>query len=243
MSERSLIPIETKRKIEKALEFFNSLKQVKFSNDQEYGNGVGLCKSVKEHINVIEADRKLLVKPFNDQVTEINGECNGVIKKLQNAESVIKKGMAEYFATNERKRIEEQRKFEAEAEERRRQEVEKARKEAEKADRYHEQGREEMAEMAKARAETAAFIASNIVAPIAQNTAEAKGVSFTKKYKVNIIDLKKAVQACLNSNILSSYVNLDVAGIQRLANAQKGQISIDGLQITEDFQVGMRATF
>lgn len=240
MSETSLIPVETKEKIEKALEFFNSLKSVSFNNDQEYENGVELCKSIKQHINTIDSDRKELVKPLNDQVGEINGECNGVIKKLQNAESVIKRGMGDYYAEKERRRIEDQRRLEAEAEERRRQEEEKARKEQQKAEAYREQGREEMAQKAEARAETAASIASTVTAPIVENTAKVNGTSFKKVYKATITNAKDAVQACLMNDILFQYVSIDLKGIEKLAGTQKGMLNIPGIFIKEEFQVGIR---
>jgi hypothetical protein len=240
MSETSLIPVETKEKIEKALEFFYTLKEVKFSNDLEYENGVELCRSIKQHIKVIDDDRKVIVKPLNDQVGEINSECNGVIRKLQNAETVIKSGMGQYFQVKERKRIEDQRKLDAEAEERRRQEEEKVRKEQGKAETYREQGRDKMADKAEARAATAETIASSVVAPIVQNTAKVSGTTFKKVYKVSVVDQKRAVEVMLMNDILFQYVSIDIKGLERLVNAQKGRIEIEGIKITEDVQVGMR---
>ncbi|MDD5060697.1 MAG: hypothetical protein PHN44_00230 [Candidatus Marinimicrobia bacterium] len=240
MSEKSLIPVETKEKIEKALEFFYTLKEVKFSNDQEYENGVELCRAIKQHIKVIDDDRKIIVKPLNDQVGEINGECNGVINKLKNAESVIKRGMGEYFAAKERRRIEDQRRLEAEAEERRRQEEEKARKEKQKAEAYRDQGRDEMADKAEARAETAASIASTVTAPIVENTAKVSGTTFKKVFKISVVDKKPAVESMLMNDILLQYISIDEKGLTRLVNAQKGNIEIPGIRITEDVQVGMR---
>jgi len=240
MSEKSLIPVETKEKIEKALEFFYTLKEVKFSNDQEYENGVELYRAIKQHIKVIDDDRKIIVKPLNDQVGEINGECNGVIRKLQNAETVIKSGMGQYYQAKERKRIEDQRKLDAEVEERRRQEAEKAFKEQEKADSYREKGRDKMADKAEARSATAEAIASSIVAPIVQNTAKVSGTTFKKVFKISVVDKKPAVESMLMNDILLQYISIDEKGLTRLVNAQKGNIEIPGIRITEDVQVGMR---
>lgn len=240
MPETSLIPKDTQEKIEKALEFFHSLKEIKFSNDQEYSNGVELCKSVKVHIKTIDDDRKILVKPFNDKVSEINGECNGVIRKLQNAESVIKKGMGSYWQEKDRKRLEDQRKLEAAAEERRRQEAEKARKEAEKAAAYREQGREEMADKAEARAETAQTIASTVTAPIVTNSAKVAGSTFKTVYKAEVTDKKAAIQHMMMNDVLVAYLEIDIKGLERLINAQKGKIEIEGIKVIEDVQVGLR---
>lgn len=238
--ETSLIPVETKNKLTKALEFFHSLKEVKFTNEEEYNNGVELCRSVKSHINQIDSDRKELVKPFNDKVGIINGECNGIIAKLKNAETVIKKGMGDYFQAKERKRIEDQRKLEAEAEEKRRKEAEKARAEAEKAEAYREQGREEMADKAEARAETAASTASTLVAPIVTNSAKVSGTSFKTVYKAEVMDAVTAAQSCLSNDMLKQYVSVDIKGIEKLANAMKGNLKVDGIRIVADTQVSIR---
>lgn len=240
MSKNELIPVETKEKLEQALEFFHSLKEVKFENDEQYKKGLELVKSVKKYIKEIDDDRKSLVKPFNEKVSEINGECNGVINKLKNAENVIKNGMGKYFREEEIKRIEAQRKLEAEAEKKRHQEAERARKEGEKAEAYREQGRDEMADKAEARAETAATIASTIVSPVVENSAKAKGTSFRTVYKVRVDDLTVAADFCLSNQLLVQYVQLDVKGIERLANAQKGKLEIPGIKIIEDTQVSIR---
>lgn len=240
MSENQLIPVATKEKIEKALEFFYSLKEVKFTTDQEYENGVELCKSVKSHIKEIDKDRISLVKPYNEKVSSINGECNGVINKLKNAENVLKNGMSKYFQEKERKRIEEQKRLEAEAEKRRKQEEEKARREAAKEEQYREEGRDEMADNAKARAETSQSVAENITAPIVTNSAKMSGTSYRKTYKVTVVDKRAAALAMINNDILITYVYIDEKGLQRLASAQKGNLSINGIRITEDFNVSLR---
>ena len=240
MSKNELIPVETQDKIEKALEFFHSLREVKFTNDEEYERGLELCKSVKSHIKEIDSDRKTLVQPYNDKVKDINGECNGVINKLKNAENVLKNGMGKYFQEKEQKRIAEQKRLNAEAEERRRQEEERARKEREKEDKYRDAGREEMADKAAARAETAETISSSITAPIVENTAKGKGASFKTVYVVEVFDKAKAVEACLTSNVLLPYIDINVKGLERLALTMKGQLSIDGIRIREDRQVSIR---
>ena len=241
MSENELNPVETQKTLDEALEFFNSLKEVKFTNDEEYENGVQLCKEVKGYIKLIEDDRKKLVKPLNDKVKGINSPCKDVTGKLENAERVLKNGMAKYFREKEQKRIAEQKRLEAEAEERRRQEAARAERERAKSQAYRENGRDEMADKAEARAETAESIASTVVAPIVNNTAKVKGTSFTVKYKVaGITDKTSAVMHCLKNDVLANYIQIDIKGIERLANIQKGNLQIPGIQIVEDTQVSMR---
>lgn len=243
MSENSLIPTELKEKIEEAMIFFFSLREISFSNDEEYENGTEKCRQAKDFINIIEKRRKELILPFEKEIEKINNPCLDVVKKLKTSECVMKEGMAEYFKQKERSRLESQLKLEAEANERRRQETEKVRKETEKANAYREQGRNEMADKAEARAATAAIMVHSIVPAIVENGARTKGTTFTKKWEVNIFDLKKAVRFCIDNDILSRYVTLDMRGLQKLVNAQKGQILIDGIKIIEDFQVGVKTRF
>lgn len=235
-----LIPVSTREKLEKALEFFNSLKEVKFTNQKEYDKGVELCKKIKSHIKEIEVDRRGLVKPYNDKVSEINKECKGVTSKLENGERVIKNGMNHFFQEQERKRIEHQRKLEAEAEAKRKAEEERARREAEKANQYREQGRDEMADKAEARAETAQTVADTIVAPIVENQAKTQGVSYKTVYKVIVEDEDRAILACVGNPVLRQYVSLDVKGLERVAQALKGGFECDGIRVVEDKQVIVR---
>ena len=236
----SLIPVETQNKLDQALEFFNSLREIKFTNQQEYERGTEKLSEIKGIINGIESDRKELVKPFNQKVKVINNAVKDVREKLENAEKVIKRGMSDYYIAEQRRQQEEQRRLEAEAEERRRREEEKARKEQEKADAYREQGRDEMADKAEARAQTSQEIADTLVAPVVENKAKQSGTSFTTVYRVEVTDSQKAISALTSNPLLAKYVTIDVKGVERLVAAQKGELSIDGIRIIKDVRVSQR---
>jgi paraquat-inducible protein B len=155
----ALIPAESQDRIQKALEFFHSLRELKITSQQEYDSATDLIKQVKTNIKALEDDRTLLVKPFKEKATAIDTHYRGVKVQLENAERVIKGGMSQWFQEQERKRLEVQRKLEAEAEAKRQAAEEAARKEAEKAELYRQQGREDMAAKAEARMETAQAVA------------------------------------------------------------------------------------
>ena len=234
-----LIPMETREKIEKALEFLESIEHVEFTKQKEYDYGVEICKSIKNNINELEKKRKELATPHYNKFKEINSEFD-VIKMLQDTEKIFKNGMNQFFQEQERKRIEHQRKLDAEAEAKRRQEEERARREAEKAEMYREKGRDEMAAKAEARAETAQTVADTIVAPVVENQAKTSGVSYKTVYKISVEDENKAILACVGNPVLRQYVSLDVPGLQRLAQAQKGRFECDGIRVIEDKQVTVR---
>lgn len=230
--EKRLVPIEAKEQIESAVDFIESIADVKFTNDEEYQNGVELIKAIKKHIKELEGKRKELVKPLNDDVKTINSEFD-VVKMLQGKERIIKNSMSKYFQIKEQKRIEEQRKQEAEAEEKRRKEEERARKEREKEESYRREGKEELADKAAARAETHESVASSTVAPIVNDTTKTKGVSYTTSYMAEIINKKQAIEECLKKDILLLHVSINLKGIEAVAKTMKGLLKIGGIRITE----------
>lgn len=240
MKEASLIPAKTQNLLDEALEFFHSMKDVKFENDEQYDNGVELCKKVKTHLKNIEIDRKNLVKPFNDKLKLINSSCKHVTSKLENAERVLKNGMSKYFQIREQKRIAEQKRLEAEAEERRRQEQERARREAEKVEKYRKEGRNEMADRAEARKETAETISETITAPIVNNSAKVAGTSFKTVYRVNVKNKVDAIRNMVMNPILLGFIEINITGLEKAITALKGNIVIPGIEIIKDQQVSIR---
>lgn len=237
---QNLIPTKTREKLDKALDYFNSLRSIKFTNQKEYETGDYVLSEIKGYINSIESDRKDLVKPLNDKVKSINDAVKVVREKLENAERVIKRGMSDYYVAERRRQQEEQRRLEAEAEERRRREEEKARKEREKEEAYREQGRDELADKAAARAQTSEEIADTHTAPIVENKAKLSGTSFITGYSVEVTDKHKAINSLSSNPFLTDYLTIDVKGLEKLVSAKKGDITIDGIKIIENIRVSKR---
>jgi hypothetical protein len=240
--ETSLIPVTMQNKIKDALEFFNSLKNLSIKNATQYDNAVNLCKDVKVKIKELENDRKDLVAPYKDKASAIDKEYKAVRDKLENAEKVIKNGMEAFYQEQERKRIEEQRKLEAEAEAKRLAAEKKAEEERLKAEAYRMQGRAEMAAKAEARAETAEEKAANTVVQVVENTAKVQGVTMIKKYEVTVTSQETAIKNLAANPALHQFLIIDIAGIQAAVNKAKGLVSLPaGLMLHEKFQSSVRA--
>lgn len=237
---KDLIPLESQSKLEEAMEFFNSLREIKITNNQEYGNAGDMLIQIKSTINDIEADRKNIVSPFDKKVRAINAHYKLYRDKLENAESVLKRARQAFYAEQEKKRIEEQKKLEAEAEAKRKAAEEKAEAERRKAAEYEAQGRADMAAKAMARAETAESVAVNTVAPIVEKTDAGKGSSMREVFKLIVEDPVTAKRECLNNPVLCDYISLDVKGLERLANTSKGRIQIPGCRIIKEYSEAVR---
>jgi hypothetical protein len=236
----SIIPVENQERIKKALEFCESLTQIKINSQEQYDNAVAICKQIIAGLNSLENDRKALTGPLDKKMKSINAEYKIVTSKFGNAERVIRNGMETFFQEKERIRLEEQRKLEAEAEAKRKAAEEKAAAEQRKADAYREQGREDLAAKAEARAETAETIAATVTAPIVENTAKGSGVSYRTVWEAVIEDQNAAILFCANNSILSSYVTLDINGLIRLCAAQKGNLQVSGIRFIEKKKSNIR---
>jgi len=236
-----LIPVEKENRLQAVLEFCGELKEVKITTQQEYDNAVKLVQKVKTNLKCLEGDRKEIVAPFNAKVKEVNGKYSAVTDKLSNAEIVLKKAMANFFNEQERLRIEAQRKAEAEAAEARRLAEEKAAKEREKAEAYREQGKDDLAEKAEARADSAEMKAEQTVAPIIENNAKVSGVSYKTTYSASILDMETAVNAINANPSYRHMVSIDLKAIERLAGTLKGNLILPGIRIMEQKSVSVRS--
>jgi hypothetical protein len=239
-----LIPSEIKERIVGALKYWEGVKDIKVTTQEEYDSTVTVCKNLKGGVKLLEDKRKELVKPLNDQVNEINAAFKEPRETLENGEHKLKLAMAAYYAEQERLRIEKQRKLQAEAEEKARKEKEKAAAELAKAEAYREQGREEMAEKAEARAETHVDRADNTVVETVQNTAKTSGVSFSTFYKANVIDLKAYLAHVLSSDAsfgqLAPTIVVDLKILEKIQKAMSGAYMVPGVSFTEDRRVSVR---
>jgi tetratricopeptide (TPR) repeat protein len=236
-----LVPVERQDRVKKAQEYFQSIKGIKIDSQQQYEKAIELLKEIKRTIDQLEEDRLETDKPYGPVSRKINEYYRPARTDLQNLEKVFKDGTTKWFADQERKKLELQRKLEAEIEEKRRKEAEKAEAERKKAEAYREQGREDMAQKAEARAETAEAVAVNTVAPIVENTARAAGVSYTKIYKVTVINHAKAVTALAGNPMFHQFLQIDIKGLEKIINASKGMIKApDGLIAVEDYRSGVR---
>ena len=239
--EKELIPIESKKLIKGAIDWFGTIQQIIITNDEQNENAMALCKKVKTTFNVLETTRKEIVGPWNADVKIVNAEFKLITSKLENFETVSKKGTAQYLQKQEQLRIAEQQKLEAQAEEKRRKEQEAARREADKAAEYEKQGRQEMADKARAREESAIAAATQTVAPVIEKK-KVKGVSSKMVWKITVEDKTKALEFILKNPQYLNYVELDITGLEKLANGTSCAMKIEeGLKYYQESVVSVRA--
>lgn len=240
--EKELIPADARELLSGALTYWQEVKEVTVKTDAEYEAAIEVCKNIKRHTSDLEAKRKELVKPFKDKASKIDAEFREVRVPLENGEKQLKQAASRYYAEQERKRIEAQRKAEAEAEEKRRKEEERARREREKAAEYEAKGREDLAEKAQARADAAEDRADTIVSDApATTTQKPAGVSYREVYKVTRIDDRiKAIAYCQSNPFLLDCIDLNTAALEKIMNTMKRKLDIPGLTIVKDYTTAIR---
>ena len=230
MSEKELISAEYVEKMELALKTLDSIESVVIDNADHYQQAGCIQQDIAKAHKVVEALRKETVKPLNEQKALIQEKFNAVLNKLSLGKSKIGTAMIEFSQAEERKIALEQKKREAEAEEIRRKAEEQAQKELAKAKAYRDEGREEMAEKAEARAEDKIEVLTTTVAPEIKAT-KLKGVSYREDIEIEILDKAQAIKDLMLTPVTSHLVTLDEKGIKALIKSSKGQIKFDWCKV------------
>lgn len=231
--KKELITSEVKQEMSKALEILGQITEINITTEEENQNAVTLCGTIKATVDHMEGLRKEIVGPLNDQVKVVNGEFKTVTERLNNGILKLRTAISARFAENERNRRIEQAKLEAEAEEARKKAQAQADAEAAKAKAYQEQGREDMAAKATARAEVAMDKAATTVAPVVQQS-KAAGSAFRKEFRLKVADRMKVILACMANPMLHPAIVVDSKAIEKIANATKQTFPLDGAEWTEE---------
>jgi hypothetical protein len=234
-----LIPQDKVSKLAESLKLLDSIESVEIKTQDQYENAAEVQKSIKKSIKELEKDRKDIVKPFNDKVKMVNVKYKEVTNKLDNGANKIGNALSVYYQEQKRIADEKQRKLEAEAEEKRRKAEDAAKKEQEKADKYRDEGRDEMAAKAEARAETKIDEAATTVAQEVK-VEKPKGLSFRTDYDIKIEDMSLAVQSILSNEFLEDLILQDdkikdqlESSLKKIAKTKKGNLKIKGVKVTE----------
>lgn len=236
---KELIPIEKRELIDQTQEYYNNIPNIKdgevvlwcVKTKEEYTNSRELCKVIKGKSADLLSTRKTLTKPYKDDAIAIEKEFNPLIDKLNNVRGKIDTASSIWFQAEERKRLLEERKRQAEVEEKKRLETEREEKERKKADEYREQGKEKLADKAEARADDHADQAINTVAAEVDEV-KVKGLYYRTDYEVKVIDKEKAVNSCMASQKYQNHVILDLKALAIVAKANNGVLdNLDGLEV------------
>ena len=111
-----LIGSELQTRIESGVSLIMSgVESITIQNQEHLVNAATLTKEIKITGKLIEDERKKIVSPLNNQVSEVNAYFKKFASMLDTAETTLKKAIMTYQAEQERIRIEAQRKADEEA--------------------------------------------------------------------------------------------------------------------------------
>ena len=231
MNNANLISKKAKNVMNIALDFIGSIESIDVNNNDELNNAGLLCGKIKTHLANIDNERKTLLNPHNDNIKKINYEFAAIKVKLQNGEIALKKAMEKYVQIQEHIQLEAARIAEAKAEEVRRIAETKAKNERAKEQKYRYEGRDEMADMAAARAQAAQDRADYTIADIPNESIKIKGTSFRTDYDVEITNKQLAAKYMLDDFYLEGFVCIDVRALKKDAKTRNGKMTIPGVKI------------
>jgi len=88
----SLIKIE-------ALNLHNEIATIQVKNETQYKRAVELGTANKRVLNRIEEFRKLIVKPFNDQIKNVNRMFKGIASRFEANDEKLRNAVGQYQAS------------------------------------------------------------------------------------------------------------------------------------------------
>lgn len=232
--EKELIPVESKNLIKEALNYLGSIQEITITNDGEYNNALEVCKDVKRKSTKLKTDRKLLTDPLYKEQKAIKAEFDVITDKLDKFESTSKTAMFNYDQKKKIAIAAENKRLEAKAAEERRKAAVIVEKEAEKVKEYEGAGRQDLADNARIRQESAEAKVEQTVAPVITSGAP-KGASFRTQWKIDVEKsaMEEAVDFCLKNVPFKQYLTLDFKLLEKLADSTKGGMKVDGLYYYE----------
>lgn len=183
--------------------------------------------NIKSISKAIEENRKELVTPLNNQVSEINGAYKKPKEFLDAAEKIIKDALLGF--TREQERLEAER--QAKLEEAARKEREKLYAQAQKAE---AKGKVEAADVLR---ETANLV----VVPITQSTSKVAGISVRKLWNADVEDKAAFIKAALNRPDMMALILIDEVKLGKLAVALQGSLVMDGVVVYQKDSISSRA--
>ena len=236
MSEElsALIPQTDRERISNVLATLESYRQVTITNDAEFQNGNVAITELKKSYKELDADRKLKKAPHKERGDYVDNTYNPVLKAIKNGINNFDVGMGNYQRELRKKAQAEQAKLDAEAAEKRRKADLAAKMEADKVKKYEDEGRQELADKAKARQEAQQEQAETTIAPQVE-PQKLKGTYFVEVYTARVTDKQKAVEFLMSRPEYEDCIDINLKPIERAQKGAKGKIVFAGIefQITE----------
>ncbi len=231
MQEVNALPVQAEPTIENeqkssAMKILEQARYLNITSAADYEAAAEFTKQVKALSKRIKDYWAPLKKAARDAWQSLVDREKELLKPLEQAEAEVKTKMAAY----QRKVQEEERAARELAEKLKREEAERLLAEAAKA---AEQGNEMESEILLAQAE----IMETSQPAVQMQTPKATGVSTRTLYRARIIDESKVPVEVAGVVIRP----VDLAAINKLAQASKGKVQIPGIEIYEEQSVAVRA--
>lgn len=231
MQEVNALPVQAEPTIENeqkssAMKILEQARYLNITSAADYEAAAEFTKQVKSLSKRIKDYWEPLKKSARASWQSLVDREKELLKPLEQAEAEVKTKMAAY----QKKVQEEERAARELAEKLKREEAERLLAEAAKA---AEQGNEMESEILLAQAE----IMEASQPAVQMQTPKATGVSTRTLYRARIIDESKVPVEVAGVVIRP----VDLAAINKLAQASKGKIQIPGIEIYEEQSVAVRA--
>ena len=208
----------------KTLPVISTANRLIIQSPGDYAYGGEFLKSIKEaQKKVTEYFEPIKTKAY--QVwKEICGKENQMLDPLKEAETTVKRKMLVYQQEEERKRQAEQARLQAIADEKARRERDRLAKEAEKL---------KTPELKEQRMAEAAAIEAPIIniQPAAPKIA---GISTRKTWKAELTSKGEFIKAATTNPMLMAFIEVDMAKMNRIASATKGEVVYPGIRFYEE---------
>jgi len=217
-------------------------RALKIADDQTYTLAGTMLRGIKALTKEADDVFDPAVKKAHEAHKAILNAKNSVVEPLREAEKILKRGMGDYHAEQERKRLAEETRLREIAE----------RQAAEERKRIEE---ERKAAIAAAALEGAAKLnavaqqtppppppAANVI--VASFTPKVSGVSTRTVWKVDVFDvpalLRHVVDNAKDHPELLSWVSVNLQPLRELARDEKGETGIPGVRFVSETVVASR---
>jgi len=213
--------LELRRELSPVIEQANTLV-VTTADQYEYAGS--FLKQIKNTQGRVAEYWGPLKNRAYDTWKQITSKEKEMLDPLKESENWVKVKMLNFQRIEEQNRLEEQRKLQAQAEEKARRERERLIKEAEKL---------KTPELKEQRLAEAEMVEAPVIT-VHKETPKVEGISTRKIWKAEVIDKRNFIVAALNDENLLAYIQIDQSALNKVASATKGAIKYPGIRFYEE---------
>ncbi len=208
-----LVPVDKQDYLENILKELSSWEKITIKTSKQLQNAVTASNSIKKMVNSAKEHRTGLVRPFKAPTDEIYGYYLPRLKKADSGLKVLVDAISDFQVAEQRRKAEEQRKLNMEAETKRKKEEEKARIEAEKIKNHLKNGREDLAMKANLRMESA-IEKQQIIVPKQVTTEKLQGASFSEYFELSVFNHETVIKSLVEQGLFD-YLSFDKVALEK----------------------------